>query len=213
MPEVKELLGVVAGLLGVVVAWLTYKTKKHESAELKNLQRSVVLVSESGVPSSKWSKWKFLTRITTVCIALAAAYGLYFSNIGMALALLLAGLLGMSIALLAHVLLPRRDVSFLADVVVALESAQALELALDGVRSLQADIAQYDATNLTLVGYLPWRRSMFFGPHLISVRIVSIADRLSSITVKSDTMNPFASFGKLANKHRVQQVVNCLLAR
>jgi len=214
MPELKDLLGIIAGIVSVVSAWIAYKAKVRE-ATAKSARRGLVIGIDDPITSVRPWKVNHVKWVVISCnlLVIILMIGLYIALDDFFM-LALGGPAAIStvLALLTFRFLrttPPSRVMKTARIVLGVGTAQALQHALAAVRATGTVVARLDPDALTIEGRIPM--SFWKNPSLINARVRALSNERSEVEISSDAILPSVLFDFGINGRNVRRVVEHLL--
>lgn len=220
MFDTKEILGAVAGLIGVASAWIAYRTKVREAQRRQQSRSAVTAIGTTDDEPTKWSKKTFLCALLCAVLgtvlAIYIAIGLFLEIPLQAIAgLMLWAVVGAGIGVFVVLLWDRKSpgsvrASFTLKLRVSPQKALSASLVV--LEELGYEIRRYDESALCVSAWVPVHKALFSDPRLLRIDVAPSENTHTALTVTVDSANPFARYDFGGNRRLARKVV-LLLSR
>ena len=218
MSELKDLLGIVAGIVGIASAWIAYKTKVREATPSSKRRGLVIGIDDPTTSMKPWNvngikwamiSWNVLMAVVVISISIASDPLDWSFTLWVIATILISTVVALLMFRFLRTTPPSR-VMKTARIKLSTGTSQALQDALEAVRAIGTVVARLDRDDLTIEGRTPM--SLWKNPSFIYVRVRAISDASSEVEISSDAILPSVLFDFGINGRNVRRVVDHLVS-
>ena len=209
---IKDLIGVLGAAIALASAWIGYRTVKKKAVTSPKATHTVLKIEDTSVRQQPWSmrRYKWLGALGAIPALIIGISATIFEELDSGLAILNLSI-GIGLIVLIALLRtepPSRTRKFI-NVEVLLPVVKAMEVCLESITSLGAQVAKYSAEDGILIAKngMSWRS---FG-EIITVKAVQVNPDRCQISIESDVLQATVLLDWGANRRNVRHIQSSLI--